>query len=273
MKKILFCFVLISAFVVTWGCAPLKTVPVETAKERFAQGIKCEEQGNYKEAVEAYSSAIELDPKYVDAYIKRGKARFALNPIQSLKSRNDFTAAIELDPKNADAYYERALVNFYMIYNEQGTKDMEMAARLGHKGAREWLGLPKSEEEFEYVNLADYLSSKKAPIVYYDFNRDDIKPSYHALLDEIGMVLKIKLPKVSVILAGHADSIGSEDYNNILSLRRAEAVKKYLVEKTGVASQRFILKAYGKSKPAAPNDTEEGRALNRRVLVTGGRSL
>jgi outer membrane protein OmpA-like peptidoglycan-associated protein len=273
MKKILFCFVLIFAFVVTWGCASVKTESVKTAKERYVQGINFEEQKNHREAIKAYTSAIELDPKYVDAYIKRGKARFALKPIDCIETHDDFTAAIEIDPKNADAYYERALVNFYMIYNEQGRKDMEMAALLGHKGALAWLGLLKTEEVIRYINLADYLSSKKAPFVYFDFNRADIKPSFYALLNEVGTVLKSRLPKVSIILAGHADIIGSEEYNNALSLRRAKATMNYLIEKSGIAPQRFILKAYGKSKPVAPNDTKEGRARNRRALLTAVEGL
>ncbi|MDO9529733.1 MAG: OmpA family protein [Syntrophales bacterium] len=276
MKKTLFCFVLIFAFVVTWGCVSVKTGSVETAKERFVQGIKCEEQENYREAIKAYTSAIELDPKYVDAYIKRGKARFALKPIDCIETRDDFTTAIEIDPKNADAYYERALVNFYMLYNEQGRNDMEMAARLGHKGALEWLGLLKKEEKekgIKDINLADYLSSKKAPIVYFDFNLADIKPSYYALLDEIGTVLKRNLPKVSIIVAGHADIMGSEEYNDDLSLKRAKATMNYLIEVHEIAPQRFILKAYGRSNPVAPNDTEEGRALNRRVLLTAVEGL
>lgn len=273
MKKILFCFVLIFAFVVTWGCASVKTESLKTANERYVQGINFEEQKKHSEAIKAYTSAIELDPQYVDAYIKRGKVRFALKPIDCIEARDDFTAAIKIDPKNADAYYERALVNFYMLYNEQGRKDMEMAAKLGHKGALAWLGLLKKEEVIRYINLADYLSSKKAPLVYFDFNRADIKPSYYALLDEVGTVLKDRLPKVSIILAGHADIIGTEDYNYTLSLRRAAAIEKYLVEKSGIAPQRFILKAYGKSKPIAPNDTKEGRALNRRVLLTAVEGL
>ncbi|TSA56235.1 MAG: tetratricopeptide repeat protein, partial [Planctomycetaceae bacterium] len=242
----------------------------------FVQGINFEEQQNYREAIKAYTSAIELDPQYVDAYIKRGTARFALKPIDCMETRDDFTTAIEIDPENADAYYERALVNFYMLYNEQGRNDMEMAARLGHKGAQEWLGLLKKEEKkggMKDINLADYLSSKNAPIVYFDFNLADIKPSYYALLDEIGMALERTLPKVSIILAGHADILGSEDYNDTLSLSRAKAVEKYLVGKSWIAPQRFILKAYGKSKPVAPNDTEEGRSLNRCVLLTAVEGL
>ena len=263
MKKILFCFVLIFAFVIFWQSAL-----AETAKEQFKKGINLEEQKNYKEAIETYTRAIKLDSKYVDAYLKRGKAYFALDPTRCLETLEDFNTAIELDPKNADAYYERALINFYMINNEQGRKDMEMAARLGHKGAQEWLGLLKEEEEFRYINLADYLSSKSAPIVHFDFNRANIKPFYYTLLDEIGMVLKRKLPKVSIILSGHADSTGTEKYNYDLSLRRAKSVMNYLVERNEIAPERITLKAYGESDPVAPNDSKEGRALNRRVVLT-----
>ncbi|MEA1936176.1 MAG: OmpA family protein [Thermodesulfobacteriota bacterium] len=268
MKKILFCFVFIFVFVVSWQSAL-----AETAEGQFKKGINLEEQKNYKEAIEAYTRAIKLDPKNIDVYLKRGKACFALDPTSCMKTHEDFTTAIEIDSKNADAYYERALINFYMINNEQGRKDMEMAARLGHKGALEWLGLLKEEEEIRYINLADYLSSKKAPIVHFDFNRAVIKPSYCALLDEVGTVLKRRLPQVSIILAGHADIIGTEEYNYGLSLRRAKAVMNYLIKRKEIAPQRFILKAYGKSKPVAPNDTKKGRALNRRVLLTAVEGL
>jgi len=89
----------------------------------------------------------------------------------------------------------------------------------------------------------------------------------------VGTVLKNSLPKVSIILAGHADIIGSEEYNNALSLKRAKATMNYLIEKNGISPKRFILKAYGKSKPVAPNDTKEGRALNRRTLLTAVEGL
>ena len=69
---------------------------------------------------------------------------------------------------------------------------------------------------------------------------------------------------VKVEVAGHTDSVGTEEYNMGLSLRRAEAVRQYLVGK-GIAADRLIVRGYGESRPVADNATAEGRFQNRRV--------
>ena len=69
-----------------------------------------------------------------------------------------------------------------------------------------------------------------------------------------------------MIAVGHADSIGSDAYNQRLSLRRAEAVKKFLVSK-GVEANRVYTEGKGEKSPVADNKTNEGRAKNRRVEV------
>ena len=69
---------------------------------------------------------------------------------------------------------------------------------------------------------------------------------------------------VVVEVAGHTDSVGSEEYNQGLSERRAESVQDYLVSK-GVKAHRLSSKGYGEMRPVASNDTEEGRAENRRT--------
>ena len=71
---------------------------------------------------------------------------------------------------------------------------------------------------------------------------------------------------LSVVAVGHTDNTGSEEYNQGLSERRAQSVKDYLVEK-GVAADRISTKGFGETKPIATNDTDEGRAQNRRVDV------
>ena len=71
-------------------------------------------------------------------------------------------------------------------------------------------------------------------------------------------------PRLRVIIEGHTDSVGSDEYNMELSGRRAGAVSKYLVSK-GIDSTRLQAKGLGETQPIASNDTEEGRAKNRRV--------
>ena len=71
-------------------------------------------------------------------------------------------------------------------------------------------------------------------------------------------------PSVQVSVEGHTDAIGSDQYSLKLSLRRATAVKQYLV-KDGVPDTRLSVRGFGKTQPVASNDTADGRAQNRRV--------
>ncbi len=67
-------------------------------------------------------------------------------------------------------------------------------------------------------------------------------------------------------IIGHTDSIGNADYNMTLSMQRAKSVRDYLI-KNGIESKRLESKAMGQSLPVAPNNTEQGRAKNRRTEI------
>lgn len=84
-------------------------------------------------------------------------------------------------------------------------------------------------------------------------------------LGQVGRVL-LDYPKTAVVVQGHTDSTGSEEHNQALSERRAQAVYNYLVGR-GVGPDRMTAVGYGESLPVAPNDTERGREQNRRVDV------
>jgi outer membrane protein OmpA-like peptidoglycan-associated protein len=70
-------------------------------------------------------------------------------------------------------------------------------------------------------------------------------------------------PTLKIEISGHTDNVGDAEYNQRLSVARAKAVVDYLISK-GIDSSRLSYVGYGFSKPIAPNDTEEGRRLNRR---------
>jgi OOP family OmpA-OmpF porin len=99
--------------------------------------------------------------------------------------------------------------------------------------------------------------------VHFDFNKSDIRPDSRPILNEAGEILK-ENPDVRISVEGHTDAIGSDQYNQQLSLRRAEAVFRYLVNH-GIPPERMEVIGYGKRHPVASNDTDSGRAQNRRV--------
>ena len=99
--------------------------------------------------------------------------------------------------------------------------------------------------------------------VNFDFDKAVIRPQDYAILDQNIVALK-EWGDVDVEVAGHTCNIGTDEYNLGLSLRRAEAVRNYLVSK-GVSADRLTVRGYGESRPAFSNATREGRAQNRRV--------
>ncbi|WDP91364.1 MAG: OmpA family protein [Desulfobacter sp.] len=101
--------------------------------------------------------------------------------------------------------------------------------------------------------------------VLFDYDKSVIKPVAYPLLDEVAGILK-KNPAMSIELQGHTDNIGSEEYNMGLSMRRANAVAKYLVDK-GILRNRMATTGFGFTKPVALNGTDFGRSLNRRVEI------
>ena len=100
---------------------------------------------------------------------------------------------------------------------------------------------------------------------HFDFDKATLKADGQAKLDDL--VGKLKAVNLEVVIAiGHTDSIGSKAYNQKLSLRRAAAVKEYLVSK-GIQASRIYTEGKGEAQPIADNRTKEGRAKNRRVEI------
>jgi outer membrane protein OmpA-like peptidoglycan-associated protein len=108
-------------------------------------------------------------------------------------------------------------------------------------------------------------SSKRIVLrgVNFDFDESAVRPDSRPILDEAAEVLR-EHPDVDIAVEGYTDDIGTEEYNEGLAIRRAQAVFRYLVNH-GVAPERMEVIGYGESHPVATNETEAGRAQNRRV--------
>ena len=106
---------------------------------------------------------------------------------------------------------------------------------------------------------------KYEKLIFFDFDVSTLKPESSPALDEAVKILKA-YPKLTFLIEGHTDSIGPVAYNLNLSNERARSVMNYFVSK-GIPAKRISSKGYGEAKPIASNETEEGKAKNRRVEI------
>jgi len=100
---------------------------------------------------------------------------------------------------------------------------------------------------------------------FFDFDKAILKPEAKVKLDD--MAAKLKDVNLEVIVAvGHTDSVGTDEYNQKLSVRRSDAVKAYIISR-GIDAKRVFSEGKGEKQPVADNKTKEGRAKNRRVEI------
>ena len=100
--------------------------------------------------------------------------------------------------------------------------------------------------------------------VKFDFDRQVVKPESYADIRDVAEFMK-QFPQTTTVVEGHTDAVGTEAYNQSLSERRAMAVREVLVNEFGIQPGRVDAIGFGEARPVADNDSEEGRAINRRV--------
>ena len=130
------------------------------------------------------------------------------------------------------------------------------------------LYIVKATERIETITESR-ISGLRVGDVLFGFNQTDIQGQYADDLKQLGMFLQ-KNPNAYALLVGYTDSIGSEEYNLGLSNRRADSVAAYLMNNHGVGQDQIVVNWYGEANPIAGNDTDGGRAQNRRVEVAVG---
>ena len=116
------------------------------------------------------------------------------------------------------------------------------------------------------TRIGDNITLNMPSSITFSLNSADLNAQFYNALNGVAMVLK-EYEKTVVEVAGHTDSSGSDQYNQTLSEKRAQAVAGYLSGQ-GVKSARLISIGAGESRPVASNDTEASRAANRRVEIT-----
>ena len=116
------------------------------------------------------------------------------------------------------------------------------------------------------TRIGDEITLNMPSNITFAFGSADLDSRFFPVLDSVSKVVK-KYDQTLVEVAGHTDSIGSEDWNQSLSERRANTVAQYMISR-GIVRERTIVVGAGENLPVADNSTAEGRALNRRVELS-----
>ncbi len=159
---------------------------------------------------------------------------------------------------------------FYQMEIVPGEAYKVWAAHPTHFSHEEIIKVPEKDttEVYEYdlyLSPIPTIHANVVEIIHFDFDRFDIRPSEIPKLQRAVEILK-KSPHVKIVLAGHTDVRGPLGYNEILSKRRAESVRDYLVSK-GIDPNRIQIEYYGERRPKDLSGTEEGHQMNRRVEI------
>jgi outer membrane protein OmpA-like peptidoglycan-associated protein len=140
-----------------------------------------------------------------------------------------------------------------------------IGAAIGHR-------MDKQQQELQQIPGVEVTRPAENEIavgltndILFDFNRADLRPEAKSTLRSLANNFS-RYPDEVITVEGHTDNIGSPEYNQGLSERRAHSVRIYLIDE-GVPSSHIEARGYGESRPKATNNTPEGRQLNRRVEI------
>ncbi|HKR67192.1 MAG TPA: OmpA family protein [Thermoanaerobaculia bacterium] len=140
-----------------------------------------------------------------------------------------------------------------------------VGAAVGHR-------MDKQEQELRQIEGVEVSRPSEGEIdvrltndILFDYNSSALRPASRTTLDELATNFR-QYPDNRIIVEGHTDSTGKEEYNQKLSEQRAANVADYLIDR-GVAASSITVYGYGEMRPKSSNDTPEGRQLNRRVEI------
>lgn len=154
---------------------------------------------------------------------------------------------------------------FFGLWWYEGKEDSQGGIWNGIKISQDVGGCPHWAGGVQEQMTSELLEFGRVRLygINFDFDSDIIRDESKPTLDKIVAMLKSE-QTMQLIIEGHTDSDGTTDHNQILSQKRAESVKSYLVS-AGISSSRLFTEGYGESMPVAPNTTATGKAQNRRV--------
>ncbi len=263
------------------------TLSVDTPAPRVAVALELQAPASAVEPVVAESGDFPYLPPAPGSTALGGKALvqpFYVQPADAKQPELVAEKSIEKDyrapqcvtPGALGAGYADALQKSgWTIVNQTNDPDLRLTAHFGSNGRNIWASVGANASGYALTvadatvtgaKIAEDLNAKchlALTGVLFDFAKSTLKPESDAILGKVAEALAAN-PGLKLEVEGHTDNVGSDAYNDKLSMARAKSVVKWL-EDHDVDGKRLKAHGYGKTRPIADNDTDEGRAKNRRV--------
>jgi outer membrane protein OmpA-like peptidoglycan-associated protein len=264
---------------------------VQTAEEARVMAVKqkAEEEANAKAAADKRAAEDRESQARADARAesqRRQEAEQARRDAETAKAEAERMKA-EAEQAAADAArqkQEAEQARAAAIAEQQTALEMKRAAEADAQKARDAAAQAESEKAQLRAQLLDQLNSilqtrdsargliVNMSDVLFDTGSYTLKPGAREKLAKISGIV-LAHPGLTLQIEGHTDSVGSDDFNQQLSERRADSVRDFLAEQ-GVPASSITAHGFGKTQPVAANDTAEGRQRNRRVeLIVNGAAI
>ncbi|MBU1626444.1 OmpA family protein, partial [bacterium] len=254
-------------YINSWGLNSYSDNLLKIAEQDFKNGYFDLAIKNLRESIKYFTAnGTQMHPRLSEAYMLLGKIYYKLN-------------------RNNDAIYcfEKAYYSYGYLYNldayclletvKQNKKISDVEQLFAHSKVvikpteEETSESPtskpaKEEEPFELVIPPEFFD-----MAHFAFDSSDLTEAGKKVLDLVAEKLKDH-PYVKIMIDGYCDSKGSVEYNLKLGERRAKSAKNYLVEVHNINPDNLLTRSYGKDAPIDTNETEAGRAKNRRIQFT-----
>ncbi len=260
----------------TWEAPKNLGYPMNNYEDQELLFISADwEKGYYTESTREgnnYTKSVLKEVIIPDAIKPKNISNYVKGYVYDAKTNNKLNAQIDLfdlseDLKQASVTSDAVNGNYLLVLNQGSEYALEV-----HKKGYAFKSLTFNYEEERnpepvVINIALEPIAKGTVFrlnnIFFDYNSFDLQDKSKAELDELVQFMS-ENPEVQGEISGHTDNTGSAENNKVLSSNRAKSVYDYLV-KAGVEASRLRFEGYGSSRPSASNDTEEGRAQNRRI--------
>ena len=232
------------------------------AKEKGYAGKAAALNGmqKYNDALDAASQGLSINKSSIDNLFEKATAELGLS--KTADAKNDFNTIIDLTQKNRNTA-ERAAI--YAKMGEIDLKQNMYADALNN--VEQAISLDANNTSF-YMLRGDIKAAQKnftdaIAALLFKINSSELSESANAELDKLAGIFT-KYPDTNILVEGHTDDTGTDEFNMALSEKRAKSVAGFLQSK-GLPVERFMIKWYGENQPKYPNDSEANRIKNRRV--------